>query len=114
MERWQKFLMPEGAKCIVVAGFQVAPAAQRKGVGTALMKSVTDEADRHGVYIWVHSSEGAFNSHQKSGFGTVGELDVDLDTYAPAPPPAGGKWGHYLIRYSVDEETTSAGEVKAE
>jgi GNAT superfamily N-acetyltransferase len=98
MKRWQDVLMPEGSKCIIITRLQVALAAQGKGVGTALVKWSTDEADKHGVYMWVHSSE-AYRVYEKSGFDTVGTLDVDMDAYAPAPPPEGGKWGHYLIRY---------------
>jgi GNAT superfamily N-acetyltransferase len=99
MKRWQDVLMPEGSKCIIITGLQVAPTAQGKGIGSALVKWATDEADSHGVYMWVHSSEGAFRVYEKNGFETVGTLDVDMDGHAPAPPPEGGKWGHYLIRY---------------
>jgi GNAT superfamily N-acetyltransferase len=99
MKRWQKVLMPEGSRCIIITGLHVAPTAQRQGVGSALVKWATDEADGRGVYMWVHSSEGAFRVYEKNGFDVVGTLDVDMDAYAPGPPPEGGNWGRYLIRY---------------
>lgn len=99
MKRWQEVLMPEGSRCLIITGLQVAPTAQGKGVGSALVKWATDEADRRGVYMWVHSSEGAFRVYEKNGFEVVGTLDVDMDAYAPGPPPEGGEWGQYLIRY---------------
>lgn len=102
MKHWQSILMPPGSKFIVITGLTVAPEFQGKGVGSALLKWGTDFADRHGVYMWVHSSEGAFRAYSKCGFEVVGTLDVDLDQWAPFPPMDEGenaKWGHYLIRY---------------
>jgi GNAT superfamily N-acetyltransferase len=102
MSHWQNILSPPGSKCIILTGLNVAPQHQRKGVGSALMKWVTDEADKHGVYMWVHSSEGAYKVYLNSGFEVVGTLDVDLDAYSPGPPPGEGEgaiWGHYVLRY---------------
>jgi GNAT superfamily N-acetyltransferase len=99
MRHWEEVLMPHGSKCIIINGLQVAPAAQGKGVGGTLVKWAADEADRRGVHMWVHSSEGAFRVYEKNGFDVVGTLDVDMDAYAPSPPPDGGDWGRYLIRY---------------
>lgn len=99
MNHWQEVLMPQGSKCIIINGLQVAPAAQGKGVGGAIVRWATEEADKRGVYMWVHSSAAAFKVYERNGFDVVGTLDVDMDAYAPAPPPEGGNWGRYLIRY---------------
>ncbi|KAF2665517.1 acyl-CoA N-acyltransferase [Microthyrium microscopicum] len=101
MKYWQSVLMPPGSKCIVVSGFSVLPQYRHKGVGGALLKWGTDQADRFGVHMWVHSSEAAVKAYSNAGFNVVGELDVDMDKYAPGPPPEGVDvpWGHYIIRY---------------
>jgi len=103
MNHWMRVLMPVGARCMYVVSLSVAPAAQSRGVGSALLKWGTDLADRFGVYAWVHSSEAAWRHYSKHGFEIVGTLDVDLDEWAPGPPPLeegeGAIWGHYVFRY---------------
>ncbi|KAF2402816.1 putative GNAT family acetyltransferase [Trichodelitschia bisporula] len=114
MQRWQKILMPEGSKCIIITGLSVHPSFRRRGIGNALVNWGTSRADAHGVYMWVHSSEGAYRLYAKTGFDVVGTLDVDLDDYAPFPPKDEGedaKWGHYLIRYM--KRLPRAGETEA-
>ncbi|KND93315.1 hypothetical protein TOPH_02087 [Tolypocladium ophioglossoides CBS 100239] len=54
------------------------------------------------VFAWVHSSEPVWRMYEKSGFQIIRALDIDLDEYAPMPPPYEGpdaKWGHYVFRY---------------
>jgi GNAT superfamily N-acetyltransferase len=103
MKLRQGQLMPPGTKCMFILMFMVSPLHQRKGVGSALLKWGTDIADRHSVYTWVHSSDGAWRVFQKHGFETIYTLDVDLDEYAPFPPVEGrgidGRWGQYIFRY---------------
>jgi GNAT superfamily N-acetyltransferase len=102
MKYWMEKLMPDGVRCMFVAGFHVAPKHQRRGVGAALMKWGTDIADEMGVFIWVHSSEASAATYRKAGFETIGRLDIDLDEYAPCPPPkkvGGDIWGHYVFEY---------------
>lgn len=99
-EDWTAKLMPPGTKCMFVTTLSVAPAHQKRGVGSALLKWGTDVADKANVFIWVHSSEGAAGAYEKSGFKVIGELDVDLDEFAPNPPTDGtDKWGHYVFKY---------------
>jgi len=106
MTEWMAKLMPEGTKCMFVIGLSVAPKFQGTGVGSALLKWGTDEADKAGVFAWVHSSEMGSNAYRKAGFEVIGTLDIDLDEWAVAPPdeePAEGeevaKWGHYVLRW---------------
>jgi GNAT superfamily N-acetyltransferase len=101
MQHWQGILMPPGTKCIIITGFSVLPQFRYKGVGGALTQWGTDQADKHGVHMWVHSSEAAVKAYANGGFEVVGILDVDLDAWAPGPAPEGedALWGHYVIRY---------------
>ncbi|OAA59714.1 Acyl-CoA N-acyltransferase [Niveomyces insectorum RCEF 264] len=102
MNAWMAEVMPEGARCLFVIGLAVAPAYQGRGVGRALLRWGTDVCDARGAFAWVHSSEPAWAMYAKSGFEVVRSLDVDLDEYAPMPPPNEGpdaKWGHYVFRY---------------
>ncbi|KAH6717019.1 putative GNAT family acetyltransferase [Leptodontidium sp. MPI-SDFR-AT-0119] len=104
MKHWMETLMPPGTKCMFVVSLSVAPAFQARGVGSALLKWGTDTADNFGVFIWAHSSESAWTAYARHGFEIVGTLDVNLDVWAPKPPPKeegpGAIWGHYVFRYT--------------
>ncbi|KAL6815976.1 acyl-CoA N-acyltransferase [Trichoderma sp. SZMC 28013] len=102
LDAWQKEVMPKGTKCLVVIGLSVSPKFQRRGIGSALLRWGTKICDEAGVFAWVHSSEPAWKIYEKAGFQVIRTLDVDLDEYAPCPPPDEGpdaKWGHYVFRY---------------
>ncbi|KAK1251436.1 hypothetical protein MKX07_006915 [Trichoderma sp. CBMAI-0711] len=102
LDAWQKEVMPPGTKCLVVIGLSVSPKFQRRGIGSALLRWGTKICDEAGVFAWVHSSEPAWRTYEKAGFEVIRCLDVDLDEYAPCPPPdegPGAKWGHYVFRY---------------
>lgn len=102
MKHWQEVLMPPGTKCMIVVAFYVDPRFQSRGCGSAMLKWVTGVADRLGVFLWAHSSEGAWKTFERHGFNVVGTLDIDLDTWAPSPPKNEGEgeiWGHYVCRY---------------
>ncbi|KAM4057932.1 acetyltransferase (GNAT) family protein [Hirsutella rhossiliensis] len=102
MNAWMAEMMPEGTRCFYVIGLSVKPKHQGRGVGSALLRWGTRACDERGVFAWVHSSEPAWRMYEKSGFQTIRSLDVDLDEYAPMPPPnegPGAKWGHYVFRY---------------
>lgn len=101
LDAWQKEVMPQGTKCLVVIGLSVSPKFQRRGIGSALLRWGTKICDETGVFAWVHSSE-AWKIYEKAGFQVIRCLDVDLDEYAPCPPPNEGpdaQWGHYVFRY---------------
>ncbi|PTB62422.1 acyl-CoA N-acyltransferase [Trichoderma citrinoviride] len=102
LDAWQREVMPPGTKCLVVIGLSVSPKFQRRGIGSALLRWGTKICDEAGVFAWVHSSEPAWRIYEKAGFEVIRCLDVDLDEYAPCPPPdegPGAKWGHYVFRY---------------
>lgn len=102
MQAWMTEVMPEGTRCIFIVGLSVSPKHQGRGVGSALLRWGTTFCDAKGAFAWVHSSEPAWRVYEKAGFTTIRELDIDLDDYAPMPPPneaSGAKWGHYVFRY---------------
>ncbi|RFU25109.1 hypothetical protein B7463_g11231, partial [Scytalidium lignicola] len=103
MKQWMEKLMPPGTECMFVVSLSVAPKFQARGIGSRLLEWGTDMADKFRVFIWVHSSESAWTTYAKHGFEIVGTLDVDLDAWAPKPPPTeegpGAIWGHYVFRY---------------
>jgi GNAT superfamily N-acetyltransferase len=101
MKHWMETLMPPGTQCMFVVSLSVSPEFQGRGVGGGLLRWGTDTADRFGVFIWVHSSESAWRTYAKHDFEVVGTLDVDLDAWAPRPPPEGDGdlWGRYVFRY---------------
>lgn len=104
MKRWMEIFMPDkNTQCMYILTLSVAPKAHGQGVGSALAQWGTDIADRLGLFIWVHSSEDAWMFYRRHGFEVIGELDIDLDEWAPQPPPKeegeDAKWGHYVLRY---------------
>ena len=99
MEQMMEIIMPAGTRCMFIAGLSVDRKYQRRGVGLKLLQWGTQIADRLGIWIWVHSSEGAVPAYAKAGFKTFSYLGVDLDEFASAPPPEGGKWGTYQFSW---------------
>ncbi|KAK9385141.1 hypothetical protein V1515DRAFT_609017 [Lipomyces mesembrius] len=102
MMRWQKILMPDGTKCMIIVAIAVSPAYQCHGVGSALIRWGTEKADADGVFCWVHASEAGHKVFAREGFKEVGTLEVDLDEFAPAPredEDGNGEWGRYTFRY---------------
>lgn len=103
---WDKML-PEGTKALIVICISVDPAYQGHGIGSALIRWGTQQADRLGVFCMVHSSEAGWPTFQRRGFEVAEHLTFDLDEWAPRPPREGelngelGKWGEYTFRYMV-------------
>jgi GNAT superfamily N-acetyltransferase len=100
MEEWQARLMPPGTKCMFIVAISVLPAHQGRGVGSALIRWGTAQADQESVFCWVHSSHGGWKAFAKQGFVEVGKLVVDLDDFADDGhrEDADG-WGEYIFRY---------------
>lgn len=102
MAAWVEEIMPLGVRCLYVVMLSVSPRFQGRGVGSALLRWGLDRCDSHNVFAWVHSSEPAYGMYEKLGFHTVRSLDLNLDDYAPCPPPnegLGARWGRYIFRY---------------
>ena len=60
MERWQRILMPNGTDGMVIGAIVVSPSHQSRGVGPALIRWGTAQADRAGFPCWVHASEAGY------------------------------------------------------
>ncbi|KIJ53690.1 hypothetical protein M422DRAFT_25504 [Sphaerobolus stellatus SS14] len=105
MTRMMEKLMPEGTKCMFIVSLTVSPVWQSRGVGSALLRWGTENADKAGVFCWVHSSDSAWRTYARGGFEVIAKLDIDLDEYATSPPPSKelegseGKWGHYVFKW---------------
>lgn len=79
----------------------VDPTAQGHGVGTALVRWVTDKADEQGIYCWLQSSRAAHSIYLKAGYKDVGSFKVDLSEFAPGGKEGGWGWGVYDFRYML-------------
>ncbi|KAI1843337.1 hypothetical protein JX266_010511 [Neoarthrinium moseri] len=109
-------VLPVDGRGMFVAGCSVDPSYQGQGVGSLLMDQATEKADMFGLSIWVHSSEAGWPFYAKHGFKEVERLTLDLDEWAPGPPPKDGvfgdreKWGEYIFRYMAREpKSTGSG-----
>lgn len=101
-ERWQAHLMPANTRCRILVTIAVSPPYQARGIGSALIRWGTRRADRDGVFCWVHASEAGTLAFERQGFAEIGRLTVDLNVYAPTPPPPADEtrqWGRYTFRY---------------
>lgn len=79
----------------------VDPTAQGHGVGTALVRWVTDKADEHGIYCWLQSSQAAHGIYLKAGFKDVGSFEIDLREFARGGKEGKWGWGMYEFRYML-------------
>ncbi|KAG8157832.1 hypothetical protein KVR01_012494 [Diaporthe batatas] len=109
--RFMRKIMPPGTRCMFIAGIQVHPEYQGRGIGRALVRKGTDRADVEGVICWVHSSEAGAVLFPKCGFKVDESLEIDLDEWAgrmDIRPPAGDeRWGQYTFRYFVRQPHAS-------
>ena len=115
MRSWQARITRQFKKHLFIVGISIDPASQGKGVGSALLRTLTDYADREGVICWVHSSEAGQFLFAKNGFQKRESLEVDLDEFARGTSaenkgPEGGKWGEYVFRYMVRDPKGSKGQ----
>ena len=79
----------------------VDPTAQGHGIGTALVRWVTDKADEEGRYCWLQSSRAAHNIYLKAAYKDVCSLTLDLSEYAPGGKHGGCGWGPYDFTYML-------------
>jgi ribosomal protein S18 acetylase RimI-like enzyme len=103
MIRWQKRIMPEGSKCLVMCAITVLPKYQSHGVGSALIQWGTKKADIDNVLCWVHASEAGYHAFRRHGFEEIERLELHLNEFASSPLDVvdGTKWGEYVFRYMV-------------
>ena len=79
----------------------VDPAAQGHGIGTALVRWVTDKADEKGIYCWLQSSRAAHSIYLKAGYRDVHSFKLDLSEFAPGGKGGGWGFGVYDFRYML-------------
>ena len=87
----QNYLVP--IRRLVINAIVVHPLQQGRGVGSALLKSITEIADMKKRPIWVQAPEdpaiarGVLKAglFRRAGFTCAGELNLDLDSYASGP-----------------------------
>ena len=79
----------------------VDPAAQGHGIGTALVRWVTDKADEQGIYCWLQSSRAAHSLYLKAGYRDVHSFKLDLSEFAPGGKEGGWGFGVYDFRYML-------------
>ncbi|KAF7193261.1 hypothetical protein HII31_05355 [Pseudocercospora fuligena] len=98
---WMKRLMPLGTKCMYISSIIVHPLHQGKGIGSALIRRGTARADEENVYCWVHASQSGAKAFERQGFKTVGQLELDLDSWNTEciVPHDGSRWGMYTFKY---------------
>ncbi|KAJ5636272.1 uncharacterized protein N7484_009585 [Penicillium longicatenatum] len=72
----------------------VHPDNQRKGVGTALVKSGMDQADEMGLNIFVHALREGAELYKQMGFRLIGELVQDDSAHGGS-----GEYGVYFFIY---------------
>jgi len=101
---WMEEKMPPGTKCMFICSISVHPKHQGRGVGKALIRWGTSQADRDEVFCWVHASEAGYPVFKKEGYEVDKELPIDLDEYAKDVEIEGvrdRKWGVYTLRYLI-------------
>jgi len=79
-KRWRDTkLIPKTGRVMYFQSIVVAPKHEGKGLGTQLVRTATEVAEKDGVNLWVHSSEKGHHLFAKNGFEVIGTLTVDLD-----------------------------------
>ena len=77
------------------------PSHQGKGIGSALIRSMTSRADEDDVPCWIQSSPVAHSVYYHAGFRDVGSFEVDLREWAPGGKEGKTGWGVFEIRYML-------------
>lgn len=66
-----------GKRHMFIRRIMVMPEYQGMGVGTKLMKVVTDEADRLKIVCWLFARPGGVSMYERLGYETVGITDMN-------------------------------------
>ena len=91
-----------GTKHVIINTLVVDPTCKGRGVGSELLKWVTDYADKKGIAAWAQVSTMASGLFEAAGFEEVHTLVLDLDDYYYGEQDRGKPmWGVYEIKYML-------------
>ena len=89
-----------GEKHVIINTLVVDPTCKGRGVGSELLKWVTDYADKMGIASWGQIPTVASGIFEAAGFEEVHTLVLDLDDYYYGEQDRGKPmWGVYEIKY---------------
>jgi GNAT superfamily N-acetyltransferase len=101
---WMERTMLPGTKCMFICAISVHPNHQGRGIGTRFIRWGAEQADKDGVFCWVHASEAGYPLFLKEGFEVDKALEIDLDGYAREVENGDLRqrsWGRYTLRYMI-------------
>ncbi|MCJ1240605.1 hypothetical protein MMC14_008609 [Varicellaria rhodocarpa] len=81
----------------------VLPTYQSRGVGSALVRWGTEQADVRGVSCWIDVSPAGAGVYARAGFREIGGDDYDLSEFAPGGKKGKRGWGIYRFMYMIRE-----------
>jgi len=89
-----RLYVQRGARELHIVDLALLPEFRNQGIGTALMRAVTDEASRAGLPVTLHVENGspAYRLYRRLGFELVARGDTH---HAMQWTPAGGPVSHH-------------------
>jgi GNAT superfamily N-acetyltransferase len=82
LRRWRtNYFKKQGKPFAIMALLTVAPEAQRRGVGSALLREGLKEVDRRGLQAFIEASPAGLGLYKKFGWEEMVESTVNLRDY---------------------------------
>jgi GNAT superfamily N-acetyltransferase len=99
--RWATTCL-HGRKHIVLQALATHPDHQGHGIGSRLVRWITDRADTDRLPCWAHASPAGHGLYTRAGFQELGHTEFNLDEWAPGSGKESGVfWGLYRFRYML-------------